>query len=133
MGHVKIETSVKERVYSQTYALSTPAGVKNLLRDIHKIAARRFTGDTAASDILLDLNRAIDKARLTDRMAEAVVYVYRLDLTQGQAAKLMGVSREAVKDLLFQATKRIAAVYRRWKYDDITVELTLEESEGAAI
>lgn len=133
MGHIKIETNAKERTYAQTYALSTPAGVKKLLRDRHKIAARRYSGDIAASDILLDLHSAIDTAGLTDRMAEAVAYVYGLDTTQGAAAKLLGVSREAVKDLLFQATKRIAAVYRRWNYDEVTVELTYDEMEGAAI
>jgi DNA-directed RNA polymerase specialized sigma24 family protein len=120
------------RTYTESYALSTPAGVKKLLRDRHKIGSRRFSGDTAASDILLDLHSAIESAGLTDRMAEAVAYVYGLDTTQGQAAKLLGVTREAVKDLLFQATKRIAAVYRRWNYDEVTVELTYEESEGVS-
>src|SRR5690606_18407962 len=103
--------------YTESYALSTPAGVKKLLRDRHKIASRRYSGDTAASDILLDLHSAIDAAGLTDRQAEAVGWVYGVDITQGAAARIMGVSREAVKDLLFQATKRIAAVYRRWNYD----------------
>ena len=133
MGHVKIDTERSSRSYTESYALSSPAGVKKLLRDRHKIASRRYAGDTAASDILLDLHSAIDTAGLTDRMAEAVAYVYGLDTTQGAAARIMGVSREAVKDLLFQATKRIAAVYRRWNYDEVTVELTYDETEGAAI
>jgi len=126
MGHVKIDTERSSRSYTESYALSTPAGVKKLLRDRHKIASRRYSGDAAASDILLDLNSAIDAAGLTDRQAEAVAYVYGLDTTQGQAARILGVSREAVKDLLFQATKRIAAVYRRWNYDEVAV--TYEEA-----
>jgi len=109
--------------YSQTYRLSTPAGVKALLRDRHRIAARRYKGDTVASDIIIDLHSAIESAGLTDRQAEAVAWVYGADITQGAAAKIMGITREAVKDLTFQATVKISSVYRKWEYDEVTVEI----------
>jgi len=121
MGHVKIDTHAKERTYTESYALSTPAGVKKLLRDRHHIASRRYKGDTAASDILIDLHSAINSAGLTDRQTEAVAWVYGVDVTQSKAAAIMGISQQAVESLLSAAIIRISDVYKRWNYEDITV------------
>lgn len=115
-----------ERKYTETYRLSTPAGVKRLLRDRHKIGARRFTGDTAASDILIDLHSAIESAGLTDRQAEAVGWVYGVDVTQTKAAKIMGISQKNVNEYLEIAVGRIVDVYKRWKYEEVTVEIERE-------
>lgn len=117
---------------TETYALSTPAGVKRLLRDRHRIASRRFSGDTAASDIIIDLHSAMNTAGLTDRQTEAVAWVFGADATQARAAEIMGITREGVKDLVEIAARRIADVYKRWNYDEITVEFT-EDTERVAI
>lgn len=122
MGHVKVDTTKSERSYSEKYALSTAAGVKRLLRDRHRIASRRFSGDTAASDIIIDLHSAMNTAGLTDRQTEAVAWVYGVDVTQARAAEIMGITREGVKDLVEIAARRIAAVYVRWEYGEVTIE-----------
>lgn len=122
MGAVKFDISAKERNYTQSYALNTADGVKALLRDRHRIGARRFKGDTAASDILIDLHSAIESAGLTDRQAEAVAWVYGRDLTQTEAARIMGVSQQAVAQFTDEAAERIAAVYKRWNYGEVAVE-----------
>lgn len=106
------------RRYEVTYALTKPSGVKKLLRDRHRIGARRFRGDTAASDILIDLHTAIDKARLSRRQAEAVAFVYGLDLTQSEAAEVMDVTQQAVAKYIDEAVRKIAAVYRKWDDKD---------------
>jgi len=93
------------------------------LRDRHKIAARRFNGDTDASDILLDLHSAIESSGITDRQAEAIALVYGLDVTQGTAARVMGVGQDSVSDFVNGAAARIAAVYQRWEYGIISVQL----------
>jgi DNA-binding CsgD family transcriptional regulator len=123
MGHVKIDTEKQSRKYSETYSLSTAAGVKRLLRDRHRIAARRFKGDVAASDILIDLHSAINSAGLTDRQTEAVAWVYGADVTQAKAAEIMGITREGVKAHLEDAISKISVVYERWEYEEVTVEL----------
>lgn len=128
MGACSVDLTEKGRQYTQKYALNDAAGVKALLRDRHRIGARRFRGDTAASDILIDLHSAIESAGLTDRQAEAVALVYGLDVTQSTAAAVMGVSQQAVAQLTDEAAERITAVYVRWDYGEISVEL---EEEGA--
>lgn len=127
MGACKVDTAKDSRNYNVKYALNDVAGVKSLLRDRHRIASRRFRGDTAASDILIDLHSAIESAGLTDRQAEAIAYVYGLDVTHKTAADVMDITREAVTQLLDAAAEKICAVFMRWDYGEVTVEL--EEAE----
>jgi len=122
MGHVKIDTERQARAYSQTYALNTASGVRAILRDRHVIGSRRFRGDTAASDIIIDLHSAIESAELSAHQAEVIAWLYGLDLTQETAARIMGISRPAVTQLCDAALERIAAVFSRWKYESVTVE-----------
>lgn len=121
MGHVKIDTQKQTRAYTQSYALNTPAGVKSLLRDRHRISERRFKGDTAASDIIIDLHSAIESASLTDRQAEAIAWVYGLDLTQQQTAEIMSVGQRSVSQFIDEAAEKMAAIFRKWNYSEIVV------------
>lgn len=123
MGACNVDITKDGREYSVKYALNDAAGVKALLRDRHRIGSRRFKGDTAASDILIDLHSAIESAGLTDRQAEAVALVYGLDVTQSAAARVMGVSQQAVAQFADEATERIAAIYVRWEYGTVSVEI----------
>jgi predicted DNA-binding protein (UPF0251 family) len=107
----------------RTYTLSTPQGVRSLLRDRHVIGALRFNGDTDASCINIDLHSAIESASLTDRQAEAIAWVYGKDVTQTETARIMGVGQDSVSDFVNGACKRIAAVYERWNYGEITVDI----------
>lgn len=126
MSVVKHDIAEKGRQYTQKYALNTVEGVKLLLADRHRIGERRFRGDTAASDILIDLDNAIWRAFLTDRQAEAIAYVYGLDMTQTDAAAAMGIAQKNVRELIEAACRKIARVYRKWNYGEI--EVTFEGS-----
>lgn len=128
MGATNVDLTQDTRKYSQTYALNTATGVKALLRDRHRIAARRFKGDTAASDILIDLHSAIESSGMTARQTEAIALVYGMDVTQKDAAEVMGVSQPAIAQLTEEAAERITAVYKRWNYEELTIEL-----EGADV
>ncbi|MBY0023771.1 putative DNA-binding protein (UPF0251 family) [Paenibacillus jamilae] len=135
MGHVKIDIAKSDRSYAVKYALNDAAGVRSLLRDRHRISSARFRGDTAASDILIDLHSAINSAGLTERQTEAIAWVYGVDLTQEKAAAIMGVTQPTVKQSVDEAVEKIAAVYKRWEYGEITVEYdgeAEETTEGAA-
>jgi DNA-directed RNA polymerase specialized sigma24 family protein len=86
MGAVKIDTQSKERALDAKYAaLDTPQNLRILLGDYHALKIRRFNGDTAASDILIDLRKAIAMSQLTGRQSEALRLVYEEDLTQEEA------------------------------------------------
>jgi len=132
MGGTNVDLTKDTRKYTETYSLSTASGVKRLLRDRHRIGARRYKGDTAASDILIDLHSAINSAGLTDRQTEAVAWVYGADVTQAKAAEIMGITREGVKSFVEEATSKIADVYKRWEYEEVTVEYDEAIAEGDA-
>lgn len=117
------------RQYEQRYALNDKEGVASLLKDIHRLRERRFhAGDYSASDLLLDIQSAIDNAKLSNRQRLALYYVYELDLTQKDAAVQMTVTREAVTQLIGGAVERIAGVFSGWDYGEITV---LYDTEGS--
>lgn len=114
----------------KTYSLNTPSGVRALLRDRHYLGSLREKGDMVASDILIDLDKAIGLAKITERQAMAIALVYGLDMTRGQAAAELGVTREAVNQLIWTASKRIAGVYRSWGYGDVTIAT---EKDGGGV
>ncbi|WP_127506884.1 DUF134 domain-containing protein [Paenibacillus humicus] len=133
MGATNVDLTKDTRKYSVTYALNSADGVKKLLRDRHKIGQRRFTGDTAASDILIDLHSAIESAALTDRQAEAIALVYGLDVTQATAARVMGITQQNVAVNVDAGVDKIAAVFRRWEYGEVTVEVETEDTDGGVV
>ena len=75
---------------------------------------RRFAGDYAACDVLIDLERAIELAGLTARQAEALALVYGEDLTQVEAGRRMGLDKRGVNNLLDRAIEAITDVYTYW-------------------
>jgi DNA-directed RNA polymerase specialized sigma subunit len=86
MGATKIDVNAKERSLDAKYpALDNPQNLRILLGDYHALKIRRFNGDTAASDILIDLATAIAMAGLTERQRQALRLVYEEDLTQEEA------------------------------------------------
>jgi DNA-directed RNA polymerase specialized sigma subunit len=124
-----VDIGEKGRKYEQSYALNTAKGVAMLLRDRHRISERRFKGDTDASCIIIDLHSAIESAGLTERQAESVAWVYGQDLTQTEAARIMGVSQQAVKQSIDAAAERISTVFSRWDYGEVTVEMNEQEAQ----
>jgi DNA-directed RNA polymerase specialized sigma24 family protein len=116
MGSVKRDLHIHERSLEAKYpALDTPANLRILLGDYHALKLRRFNGDTAASDILIDLSSAIELAQLTGRQSEALRLVYEEDLTQEEAGKRMGgLAKDAVNHLLDRAIEAISEVYYYW-------------------
>ncbi|WP_308531095.1 RNA polymerase subunit sigma [uncultured Paenibacillus sp.] len=102
--------------------MNDAAGVKALLRDRHRISSARFRGDYAASDILLDLNSAIYNAGLTDAQTEAVAWVSGADLTQQQAAEIMGMTQQAVAKTYDEAAEKLAEWYRTRNMQEFTAE-----------
>ncbi|MFF2886663.1 sigma factor-like helix-turn-helix DNA-binding protein [Paenibacillus sp. NPDC057967] len=132
MGGTNVDLTKDTRKYMESYSLSTAAGVKALLRDRHRIGARRYKGDTAASDILIDLHSAINSAGLTDRQTEAVALVYGADATLEKAGEIMGCTKQGVKAFVDGAAERVAAVFKRWEYGEVTVQLEGDVADDEA-
>ncbi|MGM0966964.1 MAG: DUF134 domain-containing protein [Bacillota bacterium] len=100
--------------YETQYKLDGPDGIKALLADYTTLRQRRFLGDMAACDILIDLDRAIELAALTGKQYEALRLVYFDDLSQTQAGEALGVSQKNVFKNLESAVSKIADIYYYW-------------------
>lgn len=101
--------------YESAYpALNNPAGLRILLSDYHALKGRRFAGDTAASDILIDLHRAIELANLTARQRQALTLVYGEDLAPKDAGERLGTSRQAIEQHVEKALEEIGEIYYYW-------------------
>jgi RNA polymerase sigma factor (sigma-70 family) len=117
MGATKIDVNAKERSLDAKYpALDNPQNLRILLGDYHALKIRRFNGDTAASDILIDLATAIAMAGLTERQRQALRLVYEEDLTQEEAGKRMGLDKPGVNNLLDRAIIAVSEVYFYWSH-----------------
>lgn len=130
MGTCAVDIEKGSREYTVKYALDSAGGVKRLMADLHRLRSARFErGDYAASDILIDLDSAIIAANLTVRQRQAVYYVFEEDMRQADAGAEMGVTQQAVDQLLRYAVESIATVFRGWKYGEVTAIYT-EETEN---
>lgn len=100
--------------YETQYKLDGPDGVKALLADYTTLRQRRFLGDMAACDILIDLNRAIELSSLTGKQYEALRLVYFDDLSQTQAGVALGVRQDVVSQHITVAINKIVDIYYYW-------------------
>ncbi len=89
--------------------------VRSLLAQRHALYERQFKGDYDAVCALVDLDRAIALAGLTERQAEALMLVYGEDLTQASAGERMGISQQAVDIALDAAITKIQRIYDEWE------------------
>lgn len=110
------KSTAHRRLEGEFVALDNAVGVSLLLRQIHALNKRKYDGDYAASDVLIDLDTAVERANLTARESEAIRYVYVNDLTQAEAGLAMGVSRERAKRLCDTAAVKIARIYENWSH-----------------
>lgn len=127
MGAVKVDTQSKDRAITTKYkALDSAEGVRILLSDYNALRLRRYTGDTAASDILIDLETAVERAGLTDRQRQALRLVYREDMTQTDAGDVLGIRKDVVNRHIKIAETKIARVYEFWARHSEGYSLTIE-------
>lgn len=114
MGSATNKTDQHATHEAKYHALDSAANVRILLGDYHALKQRRFAGDYAACDVLIDLERAIELAGLTARQAEALALVYGEDLTHETAGKQLGISRQKVNQHISNAEEAIADIYYYW-------------------
>ena len=91
---------------------------KAILRNYHALEARKYVGDLDAICTLVDLERAIAKAQLTERQAEALRLVFIEDLTQKSAGERMGIDISRVSHLIAEVIEAIDEVYEYWAWHD---------------
>lgn len=133
MGVSKYDNEASHRRIEQEYALDNPKSIDLLLRHLPYMQERRFNGDYAASDILIDLETAISKADLTDRQRQVLRLVYFEDMKQRDVAISLGITAPTVNLYKRLLAQKIAAVFERWAWSDEGYKLTVVELEREAV
>ena len=98
--------------------MKAPGQAKATLARIHEIDSRRFLGDIAASDILIDFQAAVKKAGLTEMQKTAIALVYIDGHTHESAAEHMNVERSTITKAIKSGIQRIDEIYEYWGYLD---------------
>ena len=86
-----------------------------LLENHDALVQRRYVGDTAASDELIDLATAIEKAGLTERQAQVIKLRYVDGWEVLDMIRLLEISQQAISLALKQAIAKIEAVFDGWQ------------------
>lgn len=119
MGVCRVETDKAHRQAESFYSLNTVEGVRKLLEDFHKLKERRYGGDYAASDILIDLEEAINLADLTDQQELILYMTFYLGFNQRTISVLTNNAQSSVSNSLNNALKKICSIYVSWNYGEI--------------
>jgi RNA polymerase sigma factor (sigma-70 family) len=116
MGVSSHDKAAQHRRLEQRYgaALDNRESVRLLLEDYYALNTRRFKGDYAACDILVDLHTAIERAGLTNRQREVLEYYHFRQFNQTEIAEALGIKQTHVSRHLAVAETKIARVYEAW-------------------
>ena len=115
MGAVRRDINLKERQLQTRYKLSDWKAVKRLLSHYGDLYANRYWVGTAYSDLLMDINKAIELANLTEKQKLALTYgSYSSGYSFKDASELTGMSVPALELYERNALKKIAAVFEYW-------------------
>lgn len=109
-----IDLSERQKRLEDAYPLDRSYGIYALLYHLHYIREMRFTrGDYDASNLLIDFNKSLEEANLTDRQRRVLYYVFFCDMNQRDAAHLLQISQQAVSDHVYSAIARVALLNER--------------------
>jgi len=117
VGAVTKDLHERDRQYTTDYpGLHTSTGVKALLRDYTKLRRNAYDkGDYDALVMAIDLEAAIEAARLTEKQREVLRLVYIEGLTQEEAAGEAGIGQNTVSERITASAVKIANVYADWR------------------
>lgn len=103
----------------QKVNLTTKEGLESFFEELPNIRERRFyKADLGASDLLMDFDLAVRKAKLSKKQNAVIHYLYTEDLTQTETAKRMSVVVSMVFKHKERALEKITKVFSEWGYND---------------
>lgn len=129
MGVSNFDKEGKSRNYENQYNMVTPRGVEEFLREYNALDSRRFLGDTAASDLLIDMQRAIDLAKLSRMQTKVLNLVIFQGHTQLDASRVLNIAQQNVSKHLQRALVKIAEIYEYWAWRGEGYALTVDAIE----
>lgn len=115
MGAVRRDINLKERRLTTRYKLTDWIAVKRLLSHYDDLSAHRYWEGESYSDLLMDIDKAIELANLTEKQKLALKYgSYSSGFSFDDASVATGMSRSALQLYERMALKKIAAVFEYW-------------------
>lgn len=95
------------------YPIGTPQGIHEFMLNRHYIDSAIEKGDYDALAMTIDFDYAYARTTITGRQRRAIDLIYHQGITQREAGEIMGISQQAVQQMLNHVMIRIAASYRR--------------------
>ena len=133
MGVSTYDNEAAVRRIEHNYALDNPKSIDLLLRHLPYMQERRFNGDYAASDVLMDMETAISNADLTDRQRQVLRLVYFEDMKQRDVAISLGITAPTVNLYKRLLAQKIAAVFEYCARHSEGYKLTVYRDERKAV
>lgn len=107
-------STANKRNFEIEYSLEKPEGVNAFLSNLHHIRAAGFDkGDYNAIILLVDFEIAFSRVKITERQRQALHFVFFRDLTQRETGQIMGISQQAVHQLINAVVVKISEQYER--------------------
>jgi DNA-binding CsgD family transcriptional regulator len=105
------------RIYKR-YELTSIQGVKNLMQDIHKLRASRFTGTdtTYISDMLMDFELVLGATKFTDKQYRAFYLYMEKELFENEIGEQMGITQQMVNKHIDTAIRKIVITAKERKH-----------------
>ncbi|GEK57161.1 hypothetical protein CHL76_02380 [Marinococcus halophilus] len=99
--------------FEKDYPLETPEGVYALFVDYDHVKSSAYDKtDFDAVDLLIDFDKACSKVCKTERQGTAIYLVFTKHLTQREAAERMGISQQAIHQLIWNVINKVSQYYR---------------------
>lgn len=114
MGATSHDVTAKERRLDERYFLTTPKGIALFIEEIPKLRCLAEHGYYEAINLLVDFERAIEEAALSERQLQVMKLHLIHGYTQEEVAERLGISRQRVAEIVMLASGRIAQIYNAW-------------------
>ncbi|TDQ37666.1 ECF-type sigma factor [Aureibacillus halotolerans] len=89
-------------------------GIRRLLQDWYVFQERQYKGDYAATDLLIDLADAMQKAKLTESQERSLQLIHMIGFSATEAGIMMKCSRQSATR---NAERALGKVANAWAWE----------------
>lgn len=109
-----VDRTANERRINSQFPLETPQGVAAFLANYNYVKSTAIDrSDFDAINLLVDFESVLDRVRLTKRQKEAIRLVYEEGLTQKEAGEMLGITQQAVGQLLQAVARKVSVEFEK--------------------
>lgn len=98
--------------YTQTYIVGAMTNRYKIIESCY------YSGSIDSMDLIMDIDLLLKKAQLTEKQMEVVKLHYFEQYSQGETAKKLGITQQAVDSHVSNIKRKINKVLKDWKEED---------------